>query len=96
MEKTFAARVLDEQHVVEQRHQPFAQAASARIVAGKAFGDLALRRIGGQQPALLHAGRAHFVGQLAEQLAEHPVVGRGNGEASPAVSKPMPRSSSAE
>ena len=30
MEKTFAARVLDEQHVVEQRHQPFAQAASAR------------------------------------------------------------------
>ena len=83
MEKTFAARVLDEQHVVEQRHQPFAQAASARIVAGKALGDLALRRIGGQQPALLHAGRAHFVGQLAEQFAEHPVVGRGNGEASP-------------
>ena len=37
----------------------------------------------GIQAALLHAGRAHFVGQLAEQFAEHPVVGRGNGEASP-------------
>lgn len=41
--KTFAARVLDEQYVVEQRHQPFANGFAhglARIVAGKASATL--------------------------------------------------------
>ena len=48
VEIALAARVFDEEHVVEQCHKPFPQPGLAFVVAREAGCDLALGGIGGQ------------------------------------------------
>ena len=48
VEIALAARVFDEEHVVEQCHEPFPQPGLAFVVAREAGCDLALGGIGGQ------------------------------------------------